>query len=67
MRRGQAADEVIAKEATRTRAKVEAKRSEAQMSGWEDQRRMNFAIQEEEVEESIKEEASIETSHKLAD
>ena len=66
MRTGQAVDGIIAKEATRTRPKVDAKRSEAQESGWEDQSRMNYVIQEEEVEESIKEEASIETSLKLA-
>ena len=35
------------------------------MSGWEDQSRINYVIQEEEVEESIKEDASIETSQKL--
>ncbi len=34
------------------------------MSGWEDQTRMNYVIQEEEVEESIKEQGSIETSQK---
>ena len=34
-----------------------------QVSGWEDQSRINIVIQEEEVEESIGEEA--ETSHKL--
>jgi hypothetical protein len=34
-----------------------------QVSGWEDQSRMNYVIKEEEVEESIGEEA--ETSQKL--
>ena len=42
---------------------MDVKRSGVQVSGWEDQSRMNFVIQEEELEESIGEEA--ETSHKL--
>jgi hypothetical protein len=36
MRRGQTSDELIAKEPTPTRPKVDAKRSEAQVCGWED-------------------------------
>jgi hypothetical protein len=42
---------------------MDVKRIGVKVSGWEDQSRMNFVIQEEEVEESIGEEA--ETSHKL--
>ena len=42
---------------------MQVKRSEVQVSGWEDQSRMNYVIQEEELEESIGEEA--ETSQKL--
>ena len=42
---------------------MEVNRSGVQVSGWEDQSRMNFVIQEEEVEESNGEEA--ETSQKL--
>jgi len=42
---------------------MDVKRNGVKVSGWEDQSRMNYVIQEEELEESIREEA--ETSHKL--